>query len=276
MTPLLFALVLLAAVLHATWNALLRGGPDRLRAMTLMSFATTAASIPWAASVPLPDAAAWPWLVASALLQTGYSVFLVLAYDTGDLGQVYPVARGSAPLLVTLAAVVAAGEMPGWPMAAGIALVSAGLLGLVRKLDSASRRAVLLALATGAVIATYTTIDGIGVRRAGGSGGYAAWMFLIYGAVLPVVCVAIRGWGGLSLRGGHSVRALGGGLLSLLTYGTVTFAMTRAPIGAVSALRETSVVFAAVIGHLFLGERLTRWRLLACAAVAAGVGLLGW
>ena len=276
MSPFLFALVLAAAVLHAAWNALLRGATDRLWGMTAMSFATTLGSAIWATTLPWPAAAAWPWIIGSAALQTGYSLFLVRAYQFGELGQVYPIARGSAPLLVTLAAAFVAREHLPAHALAGIAAISAGLMGLISRIDKASRTPVLLALATGVLIAAYTTVDGLGVRRAGSSAAYAAWMFLFYGAMMAASYVAIRGWRGTRFGEAQTLRALGGGTLSLIVYSSVMYAMARAPIGAVSALRETSVVFAALLGHAFLGERLTARRLLACVVIASGVAALGW
>jgi len=276
MTGLVFALVLAAALLHATWNALLRGGGDRLWSMTVMSFVTTAIAVPWALLVKLPAAAAWPWLGASALLQLGYSLFLVQAYRFGGLGHVYPVARGTAPLLVTLLALLLAHDRPGVPALVGIALVSGGLFSLARGVDRASRRALLLALTTGAFIAAYTTVDGIGVRLAGTVGSYAAWLFLLYGALMPASFFLLRGRRWPDVPPAETFRALLGGGLSLLTYGIVVFALARAPIAAVSALRETSVVFAALLGHLFLGERLTARKLAACVVIALGTACIGW
>jgi drug/metabolite transporter (DMT)-like permease len=267
---------LAAALLHATWNAVLRGGRDRLWSITVMSFATTAVAIPWAILAPLPAPPAWPWIAVSAILQVGYSIFLVEAYRFGDLGQVYPVARGTAPLLVTLAAAVLAQERPGGQTLAGILLVSIGVIGLTSRLDAASRRSILLATVTGAFIAAYTTVDGIGARRAGEAGSYAAWLFLLYGALMPAWFFAIRGIGGAPTVGAETYRAVAGGVLSLVTYATVIFALTRAPIGAVSALRETSVVFAALLGYLFVGERLTARRLFACTVIAIGAACIGW
>src|SRR5262249_18330281 len=157
-----------------------------------------------------------------------------------------------------------------------ILLVSAGLIGLARGLDAAGRRPVLLALATGAFIAAYTTVDGVGVRRAGGAGAYAAWLFVLYGALMPACFVAVRGFRGLR-RGAREIwQAAVGGNLSLAAYAIVLFALNRAPIGAVSALRETGVVFAAVLGHLFLGERLNTRRLLACVVIVIGIACIGW
>ena len=275
MTPFLFGLVLTSALLHATWNAMLRGGRDRLWSLTVMSFATTVVAAAWAIAAPLPAPPAWPWLAASAVLQLGYGVFLVEAYRFGDLGQVYPVARGAAPLIVTLAAAVIARERPSGSSLTGILLIAAGVIGLTSRVNSANRRSLLLAMVTGAFIAAYTTVDGIGARRAGNAGAYTAWLFLLYGALMPAWFVALRGIGGVRALGADTYRAMACGALSLLTYAIVIYALTRAPLGAVAALRETGVVFAAILGHLFLGERLSARRLVACVVIAVGAACIG-
>ena len=276
MSPLIIALVLGAAMLHASWNAVLRGGSDRLWAMTVMSVATSAVAIPWAALVPAPAPASWPYLLASGTLQAAYSYFLVQAYRYGDLAQVYPIARGTAPLLVTLAAALLARDAPALPGLCGIALISAGLIGLSGRVAPGKGRSVVFAIITGAFIAAYTTLDGIGVRLAGASGGYTAWMFLVYGVVMVPGYLALRGPARPRHTAPEAARAAAGGLLSLAAYGVVVFALGRAPIGAVSALRETSVVFAGLLGHFWLGERLTLRRLLFCCVIAAGAALIGW
>ena len=264
MSPLVIALVLGAAILHASWNAVLRGGNDRLWAMTVMSVATLAVAIPWALLVPAPAMGSWPYLTASAALQAAYSYFLVQAYRYGDLAQVYPIARGTAPLLVTLAAAGLTGDTPGL------------LIGLSGRIAPGKGRSVLFAIVTGAFIAAYTTLDGIGVRLAGGSGGYTAWMFVAYGVVMVPGYLLLRGNVRRHHTAGEVMRAAAGGVLSLAAYGVVVFALRRAPIGAVSALRETSVVFAGLLGHFWLGERLTLRRLLFCIVIAAGAALIGW
>ena len=278
MSPAIVALVLCAAFMHAAWNALLKGGGDRLRAITLMSLASGLAALPALLVLPLPAAAAWPALLLSAVIHVAYNLFLVLAYRHGDLGQVYPIARGSSPLLITLAAGLVAGERPGAAAFAGIVLVSAGIASLSRGWSAgASRTGMLAALATGVLIAAYSVADGIGGRLSGAPQAYAAWLFVIDALPMPLIFWAVRGWRApLVDRSAATARAAFGGVVSLVAYAIVIVAASVAPMGAVSALRETSVVFAAVIGRLFLAERLTPARLASCAAVAAGAVLLGW
>lgn len=277
MSPAIVALVLCAAVMHASWNALLKSGGDRLRAITLMSLASGVAALPALFVLPVPAAAAWPALLFSAAVHVAYNLFLVLAYRHGDLGQVYPIARGSSPLLITLAAALLAGETPGVAAFLGIVLVSAGIASLSRGWSAgASRRGLLAALATGVLIAAYSVADGIGGRLSGAPHAYAAWLFVIDTVPMPFIFWAVRGWRApLVDRSPATWRAAGGGCVSLVAYALVIYAASVAPMGAVSALRETSVVFAALIGRMFLGERLSAARLASCGAVALGAVLLG-
>ncbi|MBW9106668.1 DMT family transporter [Paraburkholderia phenoliruptrix] len=272
-------LVLFAALLHASWNALLHGNRDRFLSITWMSVAIAAVSTLIVAFLPLPDAAAWPYVVASGLVHIGYNASLVYAYRRGDLAQAYPVARGSSPLLVALGAALFAHELIGPLHALGIAMICGGIISIALQGGRVSRAGVLAALTTGATIALYTVIDGIGVRLSGGKAlAYTAWMFLFYW-LMPVLFVARRGlaelWTPLRSTPGAVVSSLGGGLVAVGAYGIVIWAMQSGAMGTVSALRETSVVFAVLIGRLFLGETVTGKRWLACVVVAAGAVCLG-
>jgi len=270
MTPIVIGLALFAAVLHATWNAVLRTGSDRLWSVTVMSFATTLVAIPFAIVLPLPFAAAWPYLVLSSCLQVCYSVFLVHAYRYGALGQVYPIIRGSVPLLVTLGGFLTTGQRLSPVALTGVVLVALGIMSLALGRNRASKESIVLALVTALFIAGYTTTDAIGVRHAGNARAYAAWIFLIYGALMPAAFIALRGKLTLDIRSPETLKALAGGVLSLMAYGAVISALALGPVGPISALRETSVVFAALIGRVFLGEALTVRRVTACAVVALG------
>ncbi len=275
MTPAVVALVLCAAILHATWNAVLRSGADRLWSITVMSLAMTVVALPFAVLLPLPAAPSWSYLFLSAGLQVGYSVFLVLTYRHAELGQAYPIVRGSVPLLVTLGAAVFAGEHLTALSLSGIALVSFGIMSLAAK-SGTGKRSVAAALVTGLFIASYTVTDGMGARLAGNAQAYAAWLCLIYGVLMPLVFVAVRGRLIIDRRSPETLRATIGGIISLLGYAVVIWAMTLGPIGPVSALRETSIVFAALIGRVFLNEALTIRRLAACLGIAAGAFCLGY
>jgi drug/metabolite transporter (DMT)-like permease len=276
MTPAVAGLVLCAAVLHASWNAILRSSADRFSTVTVMSFATTAAAVPFALFLPLPEAASWPYLCLSSLLQIGYSVFLVLAYRHAELGQVYPIVRGCVPLLVTLGAALFAHERLGIQSMTGIALVSLGIMSLALGKRRAKAISVAAALATGFIIASYTVTDGVGARLAGSPYAYSTWIFLLYGVLMPLTFFAMRRRIAIGLPSPEIFKAVAAGIVQLLTYGVVIWAFTLSPIGPVSALRETSIVFAAIIGRLFLGETFTIRRLAACIAISFGAICLGY
>jgi drug/metabolite transporter (DMT)-like permease len=268
-------LVLFAALLHASWNALLRGGADRLWSMTVMCIAIAVTCVVAAAFMVPPAVESWGYALLSALLHVGYNLFLVRSYRVGDLGQVYPISRGSSPALITLGAAIFAGEniTPGEML--GIALVSGGIISLAFRGRSLSVPSLPYALGTGCFIAAYSVVDGIGARLSGAPLSYTVWMCALWGVLMPAVYIGLRDARSLfSLRPG-TLSALVGGLVSLLAYGIVIYAMNEAPLGAVSALRETSVLFALLIGYAFLGETLTARRILACAVIASGTLIIG-
>lgn len=267
--------VLFAAILHASWNALLRGGKDRLWSMTIMCMAIAIACALIAPFVPAPATASWGCVFLSALLHTGYNLFLVRTYREGDLGQTYPIARGTSPLLVTLGAGVFARELPDPLSLTGVVLVSSGIVALAFEGRSMGRQTLRFALGTGCFIGAYSVTDGVGVRLSGSALGYTVWMCLLWGLLAPVTYIMLRDVRSLARGAREILVAGGGGLASLLAYGIVIFAMARGAMGPVSALRETSVVFAALIGRVFLRERLSQYRLIACLVVTAGAVLIG-
>lgn len=275
MSPVVVSLALFAAILHATWNAFLRSGSDRLWTVTVMSFASTAVALPFLFVYPLPPSNAWPYILLSAALQAGYSVFLVAAYRYGELGQVYPIVRGTVPLLVTAGAFLITGDRLDPYQCAGIALVALGIMSLSLGRNRTSTSSILLALATGAIIAAYATVDSIGVRQVGASGAYTAWVLFLYGTFLFASFIAVRRRLVVNFRSPDTWKALGGGLVAMIAYGAVIAAFALGPPGPITALRETSVIFAVLIGWLFLGEALTLRRILACVVVSTGAILLG-
>ncbi|MFD5747765.1 EamA family transporter [Streptomyces sp. NPDC127033] len=279
MTPLVVAAVLVAALTHATWNAIAHTIRDQLVAFTLICGGSAVISAVLACFVPLPDAAAWPYLIVSALLHVGYMVLLMRSFTLGDFGQMYPIARGTAPLAVTVAAVVLVGEtMDAW-QTAGVAVASAGLTGVALWGIRGSRTnrpwpALLAALATGLSIAAYTVVDGVGVRSAGSPIGYIAWLLLLQGPLIPAYALYTRRGRLLPQLRPHARLGLLGAALSMLAYGLVLWAQTRAPLGPVSALRESSILVGAVIGTVFFQERFGAPRIVAAALMVAGIGLM--
>ncbi|CAM3280684.1 EamA family transporter [Pseudomonas floridensis] len=272
-------LVLLAAVLHAGWNAMLHGNRDRHLSMAWMSLLIASVSTVAVLMLPLPAAGAWPYILASGLVHIVYNLSLVRSYRRGDLAVAYSIARGSSPLLVTLGAAVFAHEGISALQGLGIGMISGGILMLALLDRHVSRADVLAALTTGVLIALYTVIDGIGVRQSDGQAlAYTAWMFLSYWA-MPLLFVASRGFKVLAVSLRTQPLAVGssmiGGLVSIAAYGIVIWAMQSGAMGGVSALRETSVVFAALIGRLFLGQAMTTRRWAVCALVATGAVCLG-
>ncbi len=264
-------LTLFAAFLHASWNALLRAGADRLWSMTVMCLAVAVTSLAIALFLAPPAKASWLYAIFSAVLHVGYNVFLVRSYQSGDLGQTYPIARGSSPILITLAASVFAQERIGIAALSGIALVSVGIISLAFKGRKRVVPGLPYALGTGCFIAAYSVTDGIGVRLSGAPMAYTVWMSALWGILMPLVYIGLRGAHSLfTFRPGFTMSFIGG-LVSLLAYGIVIYAMSGAPMGAVSALRETSVLFAALIGYFFLGETLTIRKMLACVMIAIGI-----
>ena len=271
----LVLLVLFAALLHASWNALLRGGADRLWSMTVMCVAIAIVCAVAALFLSPPAPESWGYALLSALLHVGYNLFLVRSYRVGDLGQIYPISRGSSPALITLGAALFAGETitPGELL--GIGLVSGGIMSLAFRGRSLSVPSLPYALGTGCFIAAYSVVDGIGARLSGAPLAYTVWMSALWGVLMPLVYIGLRDARSLfSVRPGM-LTAVVGGLVSLLAYAIVIYAMSEAPLGAVSALRETSVLFAALLGYLFLGEKLTVRRMLACVVIASGAIIIG-
>jgi drug/metabolite transporter (DMT)-like permease len=270
MTPLVVGLILSAALLHASWNAILRGGADRLWSITVMCATSAVVALPFLFFLVLPARASWPCIGFSAALQVSYCLFLVRAYREGGLAQVYPIARGTSPLLVTLGAAVIAGERLTPAALGGVALVSLGIMALAFEKARPSARSTLSALATGVFVAAYTLTDGVGARLSGNAQSYTAWLFLVQGVAMPLVYLALRGRLTLPLKEAETWKALAGGVFGLLSYGVVIWALTLAPMGRVSALRETSILFAVVIGAVFLKEKLTPARLTAALMIAGG------
>lgn len=271
--------VLLAAVTHASWNAMAHTIRDQLIAFTLIGGGATVIGAVLAVFAPLPASGAWPYLVASAALHTGYQTLLMRSFTLGDFGQMYPIARGTAPLVVTVLAVVFVGESLNAWQAAGVAVASAGLVGValwgIR--GSGARPhwpALLAALATGLSIAAYTVVDGVGVRASGTPLGYIAWLMILEGLLIPGYALYRRRGELLEQVRPYAVRGLLGAALSMTAYGLVLWAQTRAPLAPVAALRESSIIVGAAIGAVFFKERFGGVRIVAAGVLVVGIGLM--
>lgn len=265
-------LVLLAAFLHATWNALLRGGQDRFQSVTIMSFTAALVCVPVIIILPLPLPRAWPYAAASGFVHVIYNLLLIRQYRQGDFGHTYPVARGSSPLLIAVGGLFFASEHLSATVFAGIALVSAGILSLAFG-AKAHVESFVAAFTTGCSIAVYSVIDALGARAAGNATSYTAWMVASYGLTMPVVFALARPAGQkLFWRGGRRelLKSTGGGAVSVIAYGIVVWAMAHGPMGPVSAMRETSALFAVVLGCVFLKEKFTAQKIVAVLLIVAG------
>jgi drug/metabolite transporter (DMT)-like permease len=228
---------------------------------------------------PWPARQSWVYLGVSAALHAGYNLLLLRSYQLGHFGQVYPLARGTAPWLVVLTASMFLGERLPPARLAGVAVLSAGLLTLVLAGGRPTRAdlpAVLAALGTGVTIAAYTTVDGVGVRASGTTLGYTGWLFLLQGAVVPLVALALRGRQLPTQARPHLATGLLGGLLSMLAYGLVLWAQTRGALAPIAALRETSVIVGGIIATVRFHEPFGRTRVIATILVAAGVVLINF
>jgi drug/metabolite transporter (DMT)-like permease len=275
LTPLSIVLVLSAAFLHASWNALLRGGADRTQSMLIMNVTVGIVGLAMMAIAGLPAAASAAYVFASGLVHLVYNALLVRMYRSGDLGETYPVARGSSPALVALGGSLFAGEWMNLPGTIGIGLVCAGIFMLAAARGRLQAMNLPSALATGVSIAAYTVVDGLGVRASGNWISYTGGIFAFFLAV-PIWYLARRQRAMFAVPLAEAAKAASGGLISLAAYGAIIWAMQANAMGAVSALRETSVVFAALLGAAFLNERLTGLRIAACCIIAAGAACVGW
>jgi drug/metabolite transporter (DMT)-like permease len=266
--------VLLAAITHATWNAIAHAIQDQLVAFGLIGIGSVAASVPLVAVAAVPAAASWPYLLASVAIHVFYNLLLMRSFAHGDFGQVYPLARGTSPLVVTGLAAAFAAERPTAGELAGVLVISAGLGILVlagRRTSPPSRTAVLAAFGTGLTIAAYTTVDGIGVRLSGSPAGYIGWLMICESLCVPAWAVARRRRALRAAPRAVIAAGLAAGALAVLAYGLVLWAQTRGALAPIAALRETSVIFGALIATVAFREPFGRTRLIAATLVAAGI-----
>ena len=275
MTLVVFVAVMAAALLHAIWNALIRRGVDKQAMMLVLTLGNALTGLCVVATRPWPAPEVWVWIAASGLIHTAYQLFLAYAYEQGDLSRVYPLARGGAPMIVLAVSLVFALDPVTLPEIAGVLLLGAGLAVMARGVFTSGESRRMLPFAAGSACATaaYTLTDGIGARIGGDPVGYTGWL-LIAAAVFYVPAI-------LALRGARVVprapRVWGVGLVagacSFAAYAIVVWAMTQAPIALVAALRETSILFAVLIGWWVFREVMNRQKALAALLIVAGVVL---
>lgn len=272
-----FLAVLFAAALHATWNALVKGNSDKFLAMTAIVVGHAPLPLLLLPFIPLPAAASWPYILVGVALHLAYQFFLLFSYRLGDLTQVYPIARGVAPLIVAGVSIAFLGVQLSSSALIAITIIGCAIMSLVFVRSSAGLRnpgAAAMALVTGCFIASYSLCDGLGARQAGTAVGYYAWLTLINAALFAVIIrVAKPGTIRLVVTDGRMLAIVGGGA-SFLAYALVTWAFTQAPIALVTALRETSIVFALIIGVVFLKEPLNLVKVASTMATLVGVAIL--
>ncbi len=269
------ALLLFAALLHASWNVITKSSGDPLLTLWVVTLTGSVGAGFGTFFVDFPHRDAWPYLVASIVLHFGYQLFLVFAYRLGDLSQVYPIARGMAPCIVAGLAAAFANEVPSRIQLFGLAVTSVAIGSLA--LDGGGARGrggVAMAVATGFMIGSYTFVDGKGVRLSGDPFDFIVWMLFLDGLPITLAVLFLR-WRRIPafLRAGAGP-ALGGGVMATVGYTIVMWAMSRGGMAHVSALRETSVILAAVIGTRFLGEPFGFRRIAAAVGVVIGIVLL--
>ena len=278
MDSLVFAAVLFAAACHAGWNAAIKRGLDPLATTIAIAVGSGVVAVPLLAFTGVPATAAWPWVIASVLIHLVYFAALIESYRAGDMGQVYPIARGSAPLLTAAGSALVVGEHIAVVAWIGIVLLAGGVVLLSlrggRDLARLDRRAVGFALFTAMTICGYSLVDGLGARISGDAHAYTAAMFFGNGMVMATYALLRRGPAAFAGMMRQWQIGLVGGTLSYVAYAIVIWAMTIAPIAIVAALRETSVLFGALIAVVVLGEPLRAVRIAAAVAIVIGLALI--
>jgi drug/metabolite transporter (DMT)-like permease len=271
----LYGLVILSALAHPAWNAMVKASDDRLLAMVAIRAVGLVLGLAALPFVDWPAAPAWKWLALTALMQFGYYALLIRSYTIGDMSVVYPLARGLAPVLATLVAFLAIGEALNAAQLGAVLLISLGIMVLSFG-SGAGRAAVGYALATGVSVAAYSFTSGMGVRSGGTVLGFQACLEIVNGVVMVGVALLTRPRAAVAYVREQGVRGAMAGLVSVLGFLAYLAAVQRLPLGPVTALRETSVIFGAVIGTLVLKEGFGPRRIAAATMVMIGIALLAF
>lgn len=273
MTLGVFLAVLAAAFLHALWNALIKVGSDKMAAMVVLSVMEVPIGLAVALSRPWPPAEVWPYVIAAGCTHFAYKFFLTSAYERGDLSRVYPLARGAAPMIVGVVSWIALSDVLTTAEAVGVLLLGAGIILMARGVFTGGeeRRLIPFALGSAVATATYTMIDGLGARVSGDAIAYVGWVFVADGLIFSLGMMAWKGRRVVPPMGRIWAMGTAASAASYGAYAVSVWAMTVAPIALVAALRETSILFAVLIGWLAFGERMDRGKAVAALTIVAGV-----
>lgn len=273
MTVWVLVAVMAAAFMHATWNALIKLGTSKLTSMLILTVVQGGFGLIIALTRPMPDPHVWLWLLASGVFHSAYKLFLAYAYEQGDLSRVYPIARGTAPMVVlVISALFLADKIAGWEYV-GIIILGLGILLMARGVFSSGESRKLLPFALGSAMATagYSIVDGLGAREAGDAVAYVGWLFALDAVFFTPCCLALRGRSVLQANRKAWIMGSIAAVFSYGAYAIAVWAMTVAPITLVAALRETSILFAVLIGAVAFGEKMNLQKGIAAALIVAGV-----
>lgn len=275
MTAGVFFAVLAAALLHASWNALVKTGANKLTSIMILTLVQGGFGAVIALTRAFPGAEVWPWLLASGLFHSAYKLFLAFAYEQGDLSRVYPIARGAAPMIVLASSGLLLTDTLSNFETLGVVILGFGILLMARGVFSngESRKLVPFALGSALMTAGYSVVDGLGARTAGDAVMYVAWLFILDAIFFTPICLALRGRGVFAASPTDWFRGTLAAAASYGAYAIAVWAMTTAPIALVTALRETSILLAVLIGWLIMGDRMDRGKAIAAGLIIAGVAL---
>jgi drug/metabolite transporter (DMT)-like permease len=274
MPLIVFAIVMFAALLHASWNAIVKSGGDKFLTTIMVTASASGLSAALLPFLTRPAPASWPYAAASALFQIVYFLLVARTYQVADMSQTYPLMRGTAPLIVALVSVLQMGVVLSPIAWTGVLAICLGILSIALGNRLKERRGVYLALVNALVIAGYTLIDGVGVRRSGAPAAYTLWVFLLTGLPLTLWAISARRIEFSAYFRGHWRLGLAGGVGTTASYGLALWAMTVAPVAIVAAMRETSILFGTLIAALVLRESVGPRRLISACIIACGAAIL--
>lgn len=265
-------IILAAAFLHALWNSLIKGGKDPLLDGMIISVVWLAICIIAIPFLPIPNPKSWLFAIATIPIHVAYFFLLAKSYEVGDLSRVYPIVRGVPPLIVAIVSYIAIDENLGFYGWLGVILISFGILTLEFGTKQPSSKAFILSILTAIMIAAYTIIDALGARLSGHSTSFLLWFSLFQSIIFIIIVSCIKGVKICKLHiKRHWKRGIAGGIISIISYSIILWAMTKAPIANVSALRETSVLFALIISIFFLSEKLKKSAIFSIIFILTGI-----